>query len=70
MECCVIIFDTFATAIVIQVQSIMRRLDLGFSQPECSALTTTLWDTRITLSLVTLISNPESNSLFFIVLPL
>ncbi len=28
----------------------MGRLELGFSQPECSALTTTLWDTRIFIS--------------------
>ncbi len=25
----------------------MGRLELGFSQPECSALTTTLWDTLL-----------------------
>ncbi len=28
----------------------MGRLELGFSQPECSALTTSLWDTYIILN--------------------
>ena len=29
----------------------MERLELGFSQPECSALTTTLWDTPTNLQI-------------------
>ena len=37
----------FATAFVIQVQSLWEDLKIVFSPSDCSALTTTLWDTQL-----------------------